>query len=119
MLLVPVFLYRLAHHRGIESKSHQQLWVCDAYFAFYSINFFFFSLVAGSLFTALEQILDHPTSLPTLLGQAIPIQAVYFVNLIIMRAFSVFPLNLANIGNCSLHICSYAIALLLHFIAVA
>lgn len=54
-------------------------------FYFQIINVFFVSLIAGSAFRALSDIISSPTSIITLLGTSIPTTGSFFTNYVMLQ----------------------------------
>jgi hypothetical protein len=108
MLIIPNLLMALCRFEGIEATSWQQRSLLNKYFLFLIVNFFIVNAIAGSLFPIIAEIASHPTNLLYLLGKSIPAVAPFFINFIMLRSLTGFPLQVTRIvpmivGIFSLH----------------
>ena len=52
------------------------------------MNKFLGSVLAGAFFDKVQEILDHPTSLPKLLAMSLPAVASFFINYVMLQALT-------------------------------
>ena len=71
--------------QGIPAKSWINISMMEKYYYFQVVNVFFVSLVAGSAFNALGNIIDSPTSIISLLGESIPRTGYFFTNYVMLQ----------------------------------
>ena len=69
----------------------------NRYFA-YNLTNVYLTLLAGSLFNALDAAIAKPTSVITLLGSALPSVSIFFINYILSQTLFAIPLFLLRIG---------------------
>lgn len=65
---------------------------------FQIVNKFLGSVLAGAFFDKVQEILDHPTSLPRLLAISLPSVASFFINFVILQALTGRATELLRIG---------------------
>jgi len=83
-------------YEGLKLKSEIQNSIMTRYF-YYQLANVFVSVYAGSIVSALQEIVDSPTSIFHILGSTIPNFSVYFVNLIIVKTFTAVPIEMLRI----------------------
>lgn len=94
MSLLPAIFERFAREEGITSHSEMERRSLERLYFVYVVNVFFVTLIAGSVMTALKQIIDNPTGIARLLGEAVPLQATSFMNYTVMSGLGGFPIEL-------------------------
>eukprot|EP00048_Salpingoeca_helianthica_P000283 m.40568 g.40568 ORF g.40568 m.40568 type:complete len:766 (-) comp10358_c0_seq2:92-2389(-) len=102
MAVLPYILLVFATMQGFPSHSAIKFSVIRKLFYFQVVNVFFVSLIAGTVFSALGDLVESPESILTLLGEAIPRTGVFFTNYVMLRAFSLHPGNLARLFDVAL-----------------
>jgi hypothetical protein len=79
---------------------------CVLLFVYFQIvNKFLGSVLAGAFFDRVQEIIDHPTSLPKLLAISLPSVGSFFINFVILQALTghatillrIVPLIICNI----------------------
>jgi len=83
-------------YEGLKLESEVQNSIMTRYF-YYQLANVFVSVYAGSIVTALHQILDSPSSILSILGTTIPSFSVYFANLVIVKTFTAIPLEMLRV----------------------
>lgn len=109
LTLLPVVFDIIArNYESLKLESEVQNSIMTRYF-YYQLANVFVSVYAGSIVTALHQILDSPSNIFNILGATIPSFSVYFANLIIVKTFTAIPLELLRtwplIQTLSLKLC--------------
>ncbi|EFA85535.1 hypothetical protein PPL_01493 [Heterostelium album PN500] len=84
-LLIPI-IKKVSQVQGFFSNSEVDESVFRKYFIFEVFNVFLVSAIAGSIFQSIESIVDHPSSIITMLATALPGQAYQMTNLIMIAA---------------------------------
>lgn len=103
MAILPYLLHVFATFQGFPSHSDICFSVMRKLFYFQVVNVFFVSLIAGTVFTAINDLASSPESVLTLLGEAVPRTGVFFTNYVMLRAFSLYPGNLARVFDLLLY----------------
>ena len=85
-----IFLLLLCSYRNVSVTLLR-------YFA-YNLTNVYLTLLAGSLFNALDAAIAKPTSVITLLGSALPSVSIFFINYILSQTLLSVPLLLLRIG---------------------
>ncbi len=97
-ILVPVirFTTRL---QGFNTTSQVENIVFFRYWMFKLFNVLLVFTVAGVIFTIIEQVLDHPADLLTLLGTSLPKQATFFINFLLAAGLGKLPLGIVRLKD--------------------
>ncbi|KAK9864060.1 hypothetical protein WJX84_009179 [Apatococcus fuscideae] len=94
-LVMPNAFYRLAI---IESQSVSLSGLdrrIATLFVFWDVfNVFLGGMFAGSAFSQLGVIINKPGSIPTVIGTALPASSNFFINTLILKAFTMMPLRM-------------------------
>jgi hypothetical protein len=96
-ILLPIILMKMSQIQGIEANSWLQFAVIRKFYVFQLFNTFLISAVASSIFDQIEDLIDNPTSIPTILGQTIPQSATFFVTYLLVTGLTVLPAQLLQI----------------------
>jgi len=88
-IVLPIYIYSCA----IAEARHMSLTELDRrcaelFFHWNWCNFFLQTLLGGALINGLREAIDDPSSIFTLLGEAVPASANFFINYVILRAFT-------------------------------
>lgn len=86
------------HLEGYKTYSEVERAVMSRYFFFHLANVYV-TIGAGSIKEAIENIVNNPTALLTVLGETVPVVAVYFMNLIIVKMVAGLMLELCFGGR--------------------
>jgi len=96
--LLPTILLVITKLEGSISDSSEQASLFLKLSAFMIIQTFFVSAVSGSIFTALQDIIDDPLSTVDLLATSLPAQASYFMQILLVQTFIGVGVELLRIG---------------------
>ena len=95
--VLPVIFDVIARsYEGLKLESEIQNSIMTRYF-YYQLANVFVSVYAGSIITALHQILDSPSSLMSILGSTLPSFSIYFANLVIVKTFTALPIEMLRL----------------------
>ncbi|CAM9575546.1 unnamed protein product [Pylaiella littoralis] len=88
MNTLPPLIRLLGMLEGFPAESRNQLAMLSRYFYFQVINVFLVTTIANSILDTISQIVEEPTKSFTLLGEALPKVAGFFVEYIILKLFA-------------------------------
>jgi hypothetical protein len=101
ILILPVIFELVARkYERRKTYSDVQRSMLGRYFYFQIINIYI-SVTAGSLWSSLADILDHPSNLLQLLGESLPSMVGYFVALLVTKVLAGLPLVFLRVGALS------------------
>ena len=87
LALLPLLLNLLAeHYEKMKLRSEIQLSVLERNFFLQMINLWL-TVVAGSIWDALKNIINRPSAFFKFIGKTLPTVSVYFVELVVIRTF--------------------------------
>lgn len=92
--LLPIvfdFLARFYENKKLESEVQSS--IMSRYF-YYQLANVFVSVGLGSIAARIHEIVQSPASILTILGSSLPNLSIYFTNLIVVKIFTVIPLEL-------------------------
>eukprot|EP00123_Amoebidium_parasiticum_P000769 comp11670_c0_seq1/m.6194 comp11670_c0_seq1/g.6194 ORF comp11670_c0_seq1/g.6194 comp11670_c0_seq1/m.6194 type:complete len:776 (-) comp11670_c0_seq1:261-2588(-) len=95
--ILPMICAFFATFEGQEANSWIEMSQMAKLFYFQLFNIFLGSLLSGSIFTQIEQIVDDPTSIASLLGKALPLKSTFFINYVMLLSTG-FSMGLLRIG---------------------
>lgn len=95
-LLPFLFDFISRNYEGLKTESEIQNSIMTRYF-YYQLANVFVSVGLGSIATSLHSILNHPSSIMSILGNSVPTFSIYFANLIITRTFTGIPIEMLRI----------------------
>eukprot|EP00536_Pseudo-nitzschia_multiseries_P008702 jgi/Psemu1/257464/estExt_Genewise1Plus.C_2260019 len=97
-LILPVIFEFLARNYERRKRlSDVQNSMLGRYFYFQVLNLYV-SVTAGSVWKSLADIIDHPTSILTLLGESMPFMVGYFVSLLVTKVLVGLPTVFLRFG---------------------
>jgi len=99
MAVLPTVVYALLRFTGIKTSSALDGAVFDVYFYLQIINFFLVSMISGTIFNVLADVLKKPERIFSLLAASLPNTAHTFLHYIMARAFVTFPLELLRLPD--------------------
>ncbi|ORZ38039.1 hypothetical protein BCR44DRAFT_1497617 [Catenaria anguillulae PL171] len=99
MSLLPILLTYLADMRGFKSTADSNLFTFTSYFYFQIFNVLLVFTIAGTIFKALEDMIDQPSKIPMLLARSLPQLSPFFFNLLLLNAFVLMPNLILQIGR--------------------
>ncbi|KAG5361440.1 hypothetical protein CJU90_2823 [Yarrowia sp. C11] len=103
MMLVPPILTLLAYLKGISTGIRVQLDVQKYYYAFQYIQLFLVITVSSGLTTTVQQIVDTPTSTPTILANNLPKAANFFMSYLILQGMITSMNNMLRVDELIFH----------------
>jgi hypothetical protein len=86
MALLPAIIRALAAARGVRTRSGIDAEELRGMFLFAAINVFLGNVLAGSVFSGLKSMIDHPTGIVSLLGTSVPGTSRFFMSFIALKA---------------------------------
>eukprot|EP00042_Codosiga_hollandica_P056903 m.832104 g.832104 ORF g.832104 m.832104 type:complete len:786 (+) comp59457_c0_seq5:31-2388(+) len=98
LAILPMILMALTKLQGVWSNSAVIFGAAGKMMLFQVVNVFFASIISGSIFSSLNDVLNEPTSAASLLGKAIPNSGVFFINFVMIKTFSALPIQALLIG---------------------
>ncbi|AOW03694.1 hypothetical protein B0I72DRAFT_15369 [Yarrowia lipolytica] len=104
MMLVPPILTLLAYLKGISTGIRVQLDVQKYYYAFQYIQLFLVITVSSGLTTTVQQIVDTPTSTPTILANNLPKAANFFMSYLILQGMITSMNNMLRVDELIFHL---------------
>jgi len=99
MNLLPLLLNAIFLLRKFHTHSEHSFGVTVAYFSFLLLNVLLITTIAGSIFSVLDESLEHPTAVIQLLSSSLPLQSTFFINYIMIQCFGVFGTDTVRIGS--------------------
>ncbi|KAI9216629.1 hypothetical protein BC828DRAFT_409269 [Blastocladiella britannica] len=99
MSLLPTLLGLVAKLRAFFSTSEERLFVFESFFYFQLFNVLLVFTIAGTIFKALQDMLDQPSQIPLLLARSLPQLSPFFFNLLLLNLFVLMPSNLLQTGR--------------------
>eukprot|EP01036_Dinobryon_divergens_P025868 gene25868-34457_t len=98
MNLLPPILNFLGVIQGCISFSSNQFQSFDRYFSFQIINVFLVTTIAGSVIDCVKDIYSDPSSTFRLLGSSLPKMGGFFMNYMLVKAFTGLGIELIRLG---------------------
>lgn len=95
--LLPMILTFLAYIKGIQTYSQIQKDVLEKLFVFKVLNQFVLYILGNTMLEKLSDVLDHPSEIPSVMAKEMPSAANFFINLIMLRATTIFGMELLRI----------------------
>ncbi|KAF2743775.1 DUF221-domain-containing protein [Sporormia fimetaria CBS 119925] len=99
MALVPIFFRFLAKMSGHVTRSQIELQTQSWYFAFQVIQVFLITTMTSAATTVVDQVLEDPGMVITLLSENLPKASNFYINYFILFGLSAFAGTLLNIGG--------------------
>mmetsp|Transcript_29380 Transcript_29380/g.66372 ORF Transcript_29380/g.66372 Transcript_29380/m.66372 type:complete len:1055 (-) Transcript_29380:9-3173(-) len=101
ILLLPLIFDRIAIlYEQRKTRSGVENSIVGRYF-WYQLANIYITVTAGTIWTSLSAIIDHPQQLLVILGASIPKLAGYFISLLITKTFAGLPMVLLRVGALS------------------
>ena len=100
MILPVLFELLAANYERRKCLSDVQNSMLGRYFYFQVLNLYI-SVTAGSVWKSLADIIDHPTSILSLLGESMPFMVGYFVSLLMTKILVGLPTVFLRFGALS------------------
>ena len=100
MILPVIFEFLAKNYERRKRLSDVQNSMLGRYFYFQVLNLYI-SVTAGSVWKSLADIIDHPTSILSLLGESMPFMVGYFVSLLVTKILVGLPTIFLRFGALS------------------
>jgi calcium permeable stress-gated cation channel len=98
MYLLPHILEAMVIFEGRRTYSKIDRVVSKRFLTFQVVNVLLVSCLAGGFMSALQQMIKQPTKIPSLLATSLPNTFFFFVNYVMLLAFSLYPAELMQIS---------------------
>ncbi|RUP45025.1 hypothetical protein BC936DRAFT_148710 [Jimgerdemannia flammicorona] len=85
MMVLPFILIYICQFEAVPLYSRMEEAVQSRYFFFLIINVLLVVTVAGTIFSSIEQILETPTDLVSILATSLPAVSTFFVNYLLLQ----------------------------------
>ncbi|KAF4583356.1 hypothetical protein EYR38_002106 [Pleurotus pulmonarius] len=85
MMLLPIVLRIFARVEGIPTRSGIELSLMTRFFMFQVIHSFLIITISSGLISAVQDLANNPTSIPTILAQKLPQASIFFLTYIILQ----------------------------------
>ncbi|CAB3976832.1 CSC1 ERD4 [Paramuricea clavata] len=96
-VVLPALMALFARVEGIRSRSGVAVSCIGKLFIFQLVNKFLGVLFGGALLTRLHDIIDYPTRTPQFLAESMPSMANFFINIIMLRTLTGFPMEILHL----------------------
>ncbi|KAL5614847.1 hypothetical protein BROUX41_004929 [Berkeleyomyces rouxiae] len=96
MSLVPVVIRVLAKFSGEPTQSRIELFTQNVYFAFQVVQVFLVVTISGSAWSLLGELADNPSSVLTIVAEALPRASNFYINYFIVQGLAVASTTLAQ-----------------------
>lgn len=97
ILILPMIMRALSQHQGYPSHGSIDLVTMLKLYIFQVVNIFFVSIIGGSAFNSLKQVVDDPRTLVPVLGVALPKTGTFFTSYVMLQSLTIFPLLLLQV----------------------
>ncbi|KDQ31952.1 hypothetical protein PLEOSDRAFT_1074367 [Pleurotus ostreatus PC15] len=85
MMLLPIVLRIFARAEGIPTRSGIELSLMTRFFIFQVIHSFLIITISSGLISAVQDLANNPTSIPTILAQKLPQASIFFLTYIVLQ----------------------------------
>lgn len=96
LFFLPTLLLKLSEVEGIPARSHLVRAAAGKYFYFNVFNVFLGVTIAGTLFDSLNDLINRPKSIISLLSKSLPPQATFFITFVALQFFVGYGLALSR-----------------------
>jgi hypothetical protein len=103
MALLPSIIRALAASSGVRTRSGMDAAELRGMFLFAAINVFLGNVLAGSVFSGLKAMIDHPTGIVSLLGTTVPQTSRFFMAFIALKAMGGAASEVGCVTKCALY----------------
>lgn len=95
-LLPFVFDFVARFYEGLKCESEIQDLIMTRYF-YYQLANVYVTVTAGTIFGSINDIIQHPGNILTILGKSLPQVSIYFANMIIVKTLTGVPVEMLRI----------------------
>lgn len=95
-LLPFVFDFVARFYEGLKCESEIQDLIMTRYF-YYQLANVYVTVTAGTIFGSINDIIQHPGNILTILGKSLPQVSIYFANMLIVKALTGVPVEMLRI----------------------
>ncbi|KAH9941598.1 uncharacterized protein BXZ73DRAFT_97988 [Epithele typhae] len=88
MMLLPIVLRLLARFEGMPQRTSIELSLMSRYFMFLVIHSFLIVSLSSGLIAALPDLINDPSSIPSLLAQKLPQASTFFLTYIVLQGLT-------------------------------
>lgn len=88
MMLLPIVLRLLAQFEGIPQHTGCELSLMNRYFLFQVVHTFLVVSLSSGIMACLQQLINNPTSIPTLLANKLPQASIFFLTYTLLQLAS-------------------------------
>ncbi|TFK27166.1 DUF221-domain-containing protein [Coprinopsis marcescibilis] len=88
MMLLPIVLRLLARFEGIPKYTGLELSLMTRFFIFQVVHSFLIVTISSGIAAALEQLINSPTSIPSILAENLPLASTFFLTYIVLQGLS-------------------------------
>ncbi|KIY47384.1 DUF221-domain-containing protein, partial [Fistulina hepatica ATCC 64428] len=88
MMLLPIVLRLLARFEGIPKYTGLELSLMSRFYIFVIVHSFLIVAVSSGIIPAINQIVNDPTSIPTLLAEKLPLSSIFFLTYVLLQGLS-------------------------------
>jgi len=107
---LPLIYHIMASYSGLLTKSEMTMWTYRKFWLHSVIHVFIIYTVGGAVITIIAEVIQNPLSVFTLLGNAIPAQAFFFINYVTLEWTNRVSMKLASFSTFGLGVFYASIA---------
>lgn len=95
--MLPFILRKMSYMQGMNSIVDIELGLEYKYYGFQYVVLFLTPLLGGALVNQLQDFIDDPSKIVSILGTSVPGQALFFTNYVMLETLVITPFRLSNI----------------------
>ena len=95
-LLPFLFDFVARHYEGLKRESDVQQSIMTRFFYYQLVNVYV-TVASGTIVNSIQEIIDHPRSLLSILGEQLPQVSIFFANLLLVKTLVSVPMELLRI----------------------
>mmetsp|Transcript_20394 Transcript_20394/g.52998 ORF Transcript_20394/g.52998 Transcript_20394/m.52998 type:complete len:803 (+) Transcript_20394:300-2708(+) len=97
MAILPMVLRKFAQRAGLTSESEIQAYVFGTHYAYQVVFVFFLTMLASAIFDSLNEVIDKPAAIFTILGGTVPGAGDFFIAYVLLQGLGKFSFELVRI----------------------